>query len=136
MSSAMLPPGRIGFSRQLHFFPKTKMSLKSVFTHVASIYANLLEQKKKALISIGKDFNSHRIGFGHQHGCCLNCFGTPICMASVTSCENTLQSVEMFLKQIVSISLFRDNSPRWDGFWIWSYYCLARSDLQMQSIPD
>ena len=44
--------------------------------------------------------------------------------------------METFLKQIVSISLFRDNSPRWDGFWIWSYYCLARSDLQMQNIPD
>ena len=44
--------------------------------------------------------------------------------------------METFLKQIVSISLFRDNSPRWDGFWIRTYYCLARSDLQMQSIPD
>ena len=44
--------------------------------------------------------------------------------------------METFLKQIVSISLFRENSPRWDGFWIWTYYCLARSDLQMQSIPD
>ena len=49
MSSAMLPPERIGFSRQPHFFPKTKMSLKSVFTHVDSIYANLLEQKRKRL---------------------------------------------------------------------------------------
>ena len=44
--------------------------------------------------------------------------------------------MEKFLKQAVSIFLFRDNSPRWDGFWIWTYYCLARSSLQMQSIPD
>ena len=44
--------------------------------------------------------------------------------------------METFLKQLVSIFLFRDNSLRWDGFWIWTYYCLARSGLQMQSIPD
>ena len=133
MSSAMLPPDRIGFSCQLHFFPKTKMSLKSVFTHVASIYANLLEQKRKRQ-------HKKRLQLPQDW------FWTPTWppfklfwdtnMGSVTSCENTLQSVETFLKQIVPISLFRDNSPRWDGFWIWSYYCLARSDLQMQSIPD
>ena len=76
MSSAMLPPDRIGFSRQLHFFPKTKMSLKSVFTHVASIYANLLEKKES--VCVRKEFNSHRTGLGHQHGRRLNCFGTPI----------------------------------------------------------
>ena len=45
--------------------------------------------------------------------------------------------MKTFLKQIVSICLFRDNSPTpRDGFWIWTYYCFARSDLQMQSIPD
>ena len=87
MSPAMLPPDRIGFSRQLHFFPKTKMSLKSVFAHVASIYANLLEQKRKRL---------------HKKGLQLpqDWFRTPTwppfklfwdCnMAAVTSCENTL----------------------------------------------
>ena len=87
MSYAMLPPDRIGFSRQLRFFPKTKMSLKSVFTHVASIYANLLEQKRKRL---------------HKKGLQLpqDWFWTPTWppfklfwdtnMASVTSCENTL----------------------------------------------
>ena len=44
--------------------------------------------------------------------------------------------METLLKKIESIFLFRDNSRRWDGFWIWTYYCLARSGLQMQSIPD
>ena len=87
MSSAMLPPDRIGFSRQPHFFPKTKMSLKSVFTHVASIYANFLEQEKKRL---------------HKKGVQLpqDWFGIPTWppfklfwdtnMAAVTSYENTL----------------------------------------------
>ena len=36
------------------------------FTHVASIYANLLEQKKS--VYIRKEFDPHRTGLGHQHG--------------------------------------------------------------------
>ena len=49
-----------------------------VFTHVASIYANLLEQKKafnerkeserKKERKRSKEFNSHRTGLGHKHG--------------------------------------------------------------------
>ena len=35
-----------------------------VFTHVASIYANLLEQKK----AFTKELNYHRTGLGHKHG--------------------------------------------------------------------
>ena len=34
--------------------------------HVASIYENLLEQKKA--VCILKKFNSHRIGLEHHHG--------------------------------------------------------------------
>ena len=37
----------------------------SVFTHVASIYANLLEQKS---VYIRKEFNSYRIALRQQHG--------------------------------------------------------------------
>ena len=40
--------------------------LQSVFTHVASIYANLLEKKES--VCIRKEFNSHRTGLGRQHG--------------------------------------------------------------------
>ena len=40
---------------------------KSAFTHVASIYSNLLEQKK-ASRCIKKEFHPQRIGLGHQHG--------------------------------------------------------------------
>ena len=72
----MLPPDRIGFSRQLHFFPKTKMSLKSVFTHVASIYANLLEQKRKCLHKKGLQLPQD--WFWTTTCRRLNCFGTPI----------------------------------------------------------
>ena len=37
-----------------------------VFSHVASIYANLLEQKKAFYIR--KELNSQRTGLGHKHG--------------------------------------------------------------------
>ena len=41
--------------------------VSSVFTHVASIYANLWEQKK--VFYVRKEFNSHRIcGLEHQYG--------------------------------------------------------------------
>ena len=39
---------------------------------MASIYANLLEQKS---VCIRKEFNSHRIGLGHQHGRCFIVLG-------------------------------------------------------------
>ena len=38
-----------------------------VFTHVVRIYANLLEQKKS--VYMRNEFNSHRTGLGHKHGC-------------------------------------------------------------------
>ena len=53
----------------------------SVFTHVTSIYANLLDY-------IRKEINSHRTGLEHQHGRRLIVFNTN--MAAVTSCENVL----------------------------------------------
>ena len=40
--------------------------IKSVFTHVASIDAKLLEQEES--VCIRKEFISHRTGLGHQHG--------------------------------------------------------------------
>ena len=40
--------------------------IKCIFTHVASIYANLLEQKKA--IYMRKELNSQRIVLVHQHG--------------------------------------------------------------------
>ena len=39
--------------------------VESVFTNVASIYANLLEQKEAFA---WEEFNSQRIVLGHQHG--------------------------------------------------------------------
>ena len=39
-------------------------------------------------VSIKKEFNSHRIGLGHQHGRRFIVWDTN--MAAVTSCENTL----------------------------------------------
>ena len=41
-------------------------TLFCVFTHVACIYVNLLEQRKA--FTYGKEFNSHRTGLGHKHG--------------------------------------------------------------------
>ena len=41
--------------------------ISCVFTHVASIHANLLEQKKSSYIT--KEFNSHRTGLEHKYGC-------------------------------------------------------------------
>ena len=38
----------------------------SIFTHVSSIYANLLETEESFYIT--KEFNSYRIGLEHQHG--------------------------------------------------------------------
>ena len=40
--------------------------VSSVFTHVASMYANLLEQKK--VFYVRKESNSHRIYLEHQYG--------------------------------------------------------------------
>ena len=40
--------------------------VQSVFTHVASIYANVLEQKES--VCTRTEFNSHRTRLGHQHG--------------------------------------------------------------------
>ena len=45
---------------------KLTLNLNRVFTQVACIYANLLEQKKNTCIR--NEFNSHRISLGHQHG--------------------------------------------------------------------
>ena len=48
-------------------FPvETKGNVFCVFTHVASIYANLLESKES--VYTRKEFNSHRTGLGHKHG--------------------------------------------------------------------
>ena len=44
----------------------TFLQVQSVFTHVASIYANLKEQQKG--VYIRKEFNSLRISLEHQHG--------------------------------------------------------------------
>ena len=52
----------------------------------ASIYANRYCNKKK-IVCIRKEFNSHRAGLEHQHGCRFIASGH---QAFVTSCENTL----------------------------------------------
>jgi len=46
------------------FFVSNEFQIWSVFTHVASIYANLLEQKS---VYIRKELNSLTIDLGHQH---------------------------------------------------------------------
>ena len=46
---------------------------KSVFTHVASNYSNLLEQKKR--VYRRKEFNSQTIGLEHKHGRPFNVLG-------------------------------------------------------------
>ena len=43
----------------------------------------------KESVCIRKEFNSHRIGLGHQHGCAVSLFWDTN-KAAVTSCENTL----------------------------------------------
>ena len=48
---------------------------QSVFTHVASIYANLLA---KEIFCIRKEFNSDRIGLRRQHGRRFIVLGNPI----------------------------------------------------------
>ena len=47
------------------FFVSIEFQIFRVFTHVAGIYANLLEQKS---VYIRKEFNSYRTALGHQHG--------------------------------------------------------------------
>ena len=66
---------------------------ESVFTHVAIIYSNLLEQK-----NVLQKKNSHKIYLGHQHGAVSLFWDTN--MAALTSCENTLQ----FLDVLVAVS--------------------------------
>ena len=56
---------------------------ESVFTHVAIIYCNLLEQN-----NVLQKKNSHKIYLGHQHGAVSLFWDTN--MAALTSCENTL----------------------------------------------
>ena len=48
----------LGFIR---FILVKSLSTESFHSHVASIYANLLERKKR----VRKEFNSHRTGLGH-----------------------------------------------------------------------
>ena len=45
----------------------------------------------KKSVYIRKEFNSRRIGLGHQHGRCSLFWDTN--MAAVTSCENTLKEI-------------------------------------------
>ena len=44
----------------------TFLQVQSVFTHVATIYANLMNNKKG--VYLRKEFNPHRISLEHQHG--------------------------------------------------------------------
>ena len=53
---------RIWF-REETFFSATILFVQSVFTHVASVYANLL---KRASVYNTKEFDSHRICLEHQ----------------------------------------------------------------------
>ena len=65
---------------------------QSVFTHVASIYANLLEQKK----SFAYEKSSTPTGLVWDIAWPpFHCFGKSN-MAAVTSCENTLQRFYLF----------------------------------------
>ena len=41
---------------------------QSFFTHVASVYSNLLKQKEIVCIRNELEFNVHRIGLGNQYG--------------------------------------------------------------------
>ena len=47
----------------------------------------------KESVCIRKQFNSHRIGLGHEHGRRFIVLIWDTNMAAVTSCENTLENV-------------------------------------------
>ena len=55
-------------SGSFHALGNPEQDILSVFTHVASIYDNLLEQKNQ-IIYMRKEFNSQRIFWVNQHGC-------------------------------------------------------------------
>ena len=55
-------------SGSFHALGNPEQDILSVFTHVVSIYDNLLEQKNQ-IIYMRKEFNSQRIFWVNQHGC-------------------------------------------------------------------
>ena len=80
--------------------------IQSIFTLlVASIYANLLECKKS--VCSRKEFNSHRVGLGHQHYH-HSLFWDVTNMAAVTSCENPLLIMRVILFSLFGISQLQE----------------------------
>ena len=55
-------------SGSFHALRNPEQDILSVFTHVASIYDNLLEQKNQ-IINMRKESSSQRILWVNQHGC-------------------------------------------------------------------